>query len=65
MKSFSSLLSQSTLLLCVLLPFVSLASGQDKPFNLLEATIESIHVAYRSGELTSRQLVQLYLNRIE
>jgi len=65
MKGFSSMLAQSTLLLCVLLPFVSLASGQDKPFNLLEATIESIHAAYRSGELTSRQLVQLYLNRIE
>ncbi len=65
MKGLYSRLAQSTLLLCVLLPFVSLASGQDKPFNLLEATIESIHAAYRSGELTSRQLVQLYLNRIE
>jgi len=65
MKGLYSRLAQSTLLLCVLLSFVSLASGQDKPFNLLEATIESIHAAYRSGELTSRQLAQLYLNRIE
>ncbi len=65
MKNFCSRLAQSTLLLCVLLPFVSLASSQDKPFNLLEATIESIHAAYRAGELTSRQLVQLYLNHIE
>jgi len=65
MKGLYSRLAQSTLLLCVLLPFVSFASGQDKPFNLLEATIESIHAAYQAGELTSRQLVQLYLNRIE
>jgi Asp-tRNA(Asn)/Glu-tRNA(Gln) amidotransferase A subunit family amidase len=65
MKGSYSRLAQSTLFLCVLLSLVSLAYGQDKPFNLLEATIESIHAAYRSGELTSRQLVQLYLNRIE
>jgi len=65
MKGLYSRLAQSTLFLCVLLSLVSLAYGQDKPFNLLEATIESIHAAYRSGELTSRQLVQLYLNRIE
>ena len=65
MKSSCSRLAQSLLLLCMLLSLVSLAYGQDKPFNLLEATIESIHADYRSGELTSRQLVQLYLNRIE
>lgn len=65
MKSSCSRLAQSILLLCMLLSLVSLAYGQDKPFNLLEATIESIHADYRSGELTSRQLVQLYLNRIE
>ena len=33
--------------------------------NILEATIEGIHSAYRSGQLTSRQLVQMYLDRIE
>lgn len=32
---------------------------------ILEATIEGIHSAYRSGQLTSRQLVQMYLDRIE
>jgi Asp-tRNA(Asn)/Glu-tRNA(Gln) amidotransferase A subunit family amidase len=31
----------------------------------MEATIEDIHAAYRSGRLTARQLVQAYLNRIE
>src|SRR3970040_2126224 len=35
------------------------------PFNVLEATIDDIHRAYKSGQLTSRQLVQMYLDRIE
>ena len=35
------------------------------PFSLLEATIDDIHSAYKSGQLTSRQLVQMYLDRIE
>jgi amidase len=34
-------------------------------FDLLETTIEKVHAAYRSGALTCRQLVQLYLDRIE
>ena len=35
------------------------------PFRLEETTIEKVHAAYRSGHLTSRQLVQMYLDRIE
>src|ERR1043166_7818598 len=34
-------------------------------FQLLEATISDIHEAYRSGRLSARQLVQMYLDRIE
>src|SRR5262245_13179655 len=34
-------------------------------FNILETTIEQVHAAYKSGELTCRQLVQMYLDRIE
>src|SRR4051794_2419502 len=34
------------------------------PFHLEEATIDSIHGAMRAGQLTCRQLVQLYLDRI-
>jgi len=34
-------------------------------FNLLETTIADVHAAYKSGELTCRQLVQMYLDRIE
>src|SRR5688572_31090860 len=37
----------------------------DAPFNVMEATIEDIHQAYRNGTLTARQLTQMYLDRIE
>jgi amidase len=40
-------------------------SAATAAFNVLETTIEEIHAAYKSGQLTSRQLVQLYLDRIE
>ena len=39
--------------------------SQGKPFRLMEATIEEIHGAYKAKQLTSRQLIQLYLDRIE
>src|SRR5271167_3238665 len=35
-----------------------------KPFHLNEATISDVHAAYKSGALTSVQLVQAYLDRI-
>ncbi len=34
-------------------------------FRLEEATVDAIHSAFRSGELTCRRLVELYLARIE
>ena len=37
---------------------------ESKVPNILEATIEDIHGAYRSRKLTCRQLVQMYLDRI-
>ena len=54
-----------SLALLSLLSFTSLASSQAKPFRIEEATIADIHSAYKAGELTSRQLVQMYLDRIE
>jgi len=33
-------------------------------FQVVEATIDDIHMAFRSGRLTARQLVQSYLDRI-
>ncbi len=35
------------------------------PFQIIEATIDGIHSAYKSGQLTCRQLVQTYIDRIE
>ena len=34
------------------------------PFQIVEATIDSIHSAFKSGQLTCRQLVQTYIDRI-
>src|SRR5262245_66543382 len=34
------------------------------PFQIVEASVDDIHTAFRSGRLTARQLVQLYLDRI-
>jgi len=39
--------------------------AENRLFNILEATIDDIHAAYKSGSLTCRQLVQTYLDRIE
>src|SRR5262249_52386408 len=35
------------------------------PFQIVEASIDDIQAAYKSGRLTARQLVQGYLDRIE
>ena len=40
-------------------------AAQAPAFRLLEATIDSIHAAYRSKQLTAHQLVQRYLARID
>jgi amidase len=34
-------------------------------FHIVEATIDDIHAGYKSGQLTCRQVVQMYLDRIE
>ena len=34
-------------------------------FNVVETTIADIHAAFEAGTLTARQLVQMYLDRIE
>ncbi len=40
------------------------AQSSVKPFQLDEATISDVHAAYKSGALTSVELVQAYLDRI-
>src|SRR5580700_11002210 len=39
------------------------APTQAQTFHLQEATIDSVHAAISSGQITCRGLVQLYLNR--
>jgi Asp-tRNA(Asn)/Glu-tRNA(Gln) amidotransferase A subunit family amidase len=57
-------LSPSMLFLLFVL-WIAPGFGQSQGFDVMEATIEGIHDAYSSGSLTSRQLVQMYLDRIE
>ena len=35
-----------------------------KPFEVVETTIDQVHATFKSGKLTSRQLVQAYIDRI-
>ena len=64
-----TILAASATALLSALSLVPIAHGQSrtetKSFRLLEATIDDIHGAYKSARLTSRQLVQMYLDRIE
>src|SRR5207302_4593548 len=64
-KPLKSTVAFALILLALLFSAPSKSTSQTEPFALLEATIEDIHSAYRSGRLTSHQLVQLYLNRID
>src|SRR5262245_6930792 len=41
------------------------AEAQTKPFNIMETTIGDIQAEYKAGRLTSHQVVQMYLDRIE
>jgi amidase len=51
--------------LLVLMPAMALAQPSPPArFHLMEATIDGIHAAMRSGELTCTTLVQAYLDRI-
>jgi amidase len=63
--SFQLKFAFASVLLALLLFAPSKAASQSKNFHLLEATIEDVHDAYKSGRLTAHQLVQLYLDRIE
>ena len=51
-------------ILILSLTYLAFPQKQQK-FQLLETTITKIHQAFRSGELTSHQLVEMYLERIK
>ena len=53
-------------ILCFFFGLLLPLSGMSQAtFDVVETTVQEIHSAYASGSLTARQLVQLYLDRIE
>ena len=42
-----------------------MVQAQPKKFELVEATIDDVHAEYKAGRLTARDLVKVYLDRIE
>lgn len=46
-------------------PRESAIQAQQKPFEIVEATVEDVHAEYKAGRLTARALVRAYLDRIE
>ena len=63
MKSFAYYFSASILL--VLFTNCQNSKKENIPTDIREITIAEIHQAFQHGKLTSRQLVQIYLDRIE
>ncbi|HVZ50285.1 MAG TPA: amidase family protein [Gemmatimonadaceae bacterium] len=58
-----SVVAVAAVTLAVILP-VPAGAQTRVPFDVVEATIDQVHAAFRAGRLTCRQLVQLYLDRI-
>lgn len=57
---------------CLIVAFIALTLGlgpaaqaAGKPFDVIEATVDDVHAAMKAGTLTSRQLVEAYIARIE
>src|SRR2546425_2307605 len=53
------------ILILVVLLWPGKAPSQAQTFQLQETTIDDVHNAYKAGRLTSHQLVELYLKRID
>jgi amidase len=65
MKQGLGALARATVTITMLGAGAAQAQAQtSKPFEIVEATIDDIHMAMRAGKLTARQLVQGYLDRI-
>lgn len=58
------LVAVASLATATLLYSLSGVQNQNRPFNVMETTIADVHSAYKAGTLTSHQLVQMYLDRI-
>ena len=64
-SNVKTLVILGSLALSVLLSCSPGSKTQDNRFNVVETSISTIHEAFRNGELTSRELVKTYLERIE
>lgn len=67
-KRFATMLAAQTAAIAAVsttAPAIAFTLGQPTSFTLEEATIADIQSAFEANLLTSRQLTQLYLNRIE
>src|SRR5437016_489050 len=69
MKQQNIILSTAALAMAMSVMGASLSPAQDKSnmapsFQIVEASIDDIQTAYKSGKLTAHQLVQAYLDRI-
>src|SRR5437879_2875474 len=53
------------LLVCLLTAALLLPAQRPAPFEVVEATIGQVHDAMKAGRLTCRELVGLYLKRID
>ena len=56
--------AEDMLLCCERFRVVERLTGSTNTFDVVDATIDDIHAAMRSGALTCTQLVQSYLDRI-
>lgn len=61
----ASLLAAAALTAPAPLSIAQVPNDNASPFEVMEASIDEIHAAYRAGTLTARQLTQHYLDRIE
>ncbi len=64
MKQGLGALARATAVAVTMLGACGAQAQTTKPFEIVEATIDDIHMAMRAGRLTARQLVQGYLDRI-
>src|SRR5499426_2475111 len=64
MKQNIHVMASSMALAVALLSAGSAQAQNTAPFQIVETTIDDIHMAFRAGRLTARQLVQGYLDRI-
>ncbi len=64
-SNLSSILICISLLMAFMMACGSKQEVTPRGFYVIETTIEDIHEAYRSGNLTCRELVEIYLERID